>query len=180
VLDDHLKKLHSALEVMISNRKELCSNTTAFVKSVATLGNVEENNSVSRALSRLSEVEEKVESLHQEQLQSDLFVFGETVKDYISLLASIKVTFDFRVKAYNSWQSAQNTLTKKRESEMKLQAGGKQEKIAQIQQEIKEVMKGVARWWTMEWRMGCTRAQIQFTHTHPHVYTHAHHIHAHI
>jgi len=68
VLDDHLKKLHSALEVMISNRKELCSNTTAFVKSVATLGNVEENNSVSRALSRLSEVEEKVESLHQEQV----------------------------------------------------------------------------------------------------------------
>jgi len=64
------------------------------------------------------------------------------------------VTFDFRVKAYNSWQSAQNTLTKKRESEMKLQAGGKQEKIAQIQQEIKEVMKGVARWWTMEWQMG--------------------------
>ena len=31
--------------------------------------NVEENNSVSRALTRLSEVEEKVESLHQEQVR---------------------------------------------------------------------------------------------------------------
>ena len=39
---------------------------------------------------------------------------------------------------------------------MKLQAGGKQEKITLIQQEIKEVMKGVARWWTREWQMGCT------------------------
>ena len=62
-----------------------------------------------------------------------------------TLCACHQVTFDFRVKAYHTWQSAQNTLTKKRETEMKLQAGGKQEKIAQIQQEIKEVMKGVVR-----------------------------------
>ena len=31
-------------------------------------GNVEENNTISRALSRLSEVQEKVESLHNEQV----------------------------------------------------------------------------------------------------------------
>ena len=39
-----------------------------FSKSVATLGNVEENDSISRALARLSEVEEKVEDLHCEQV----------------------------------------------------------------------------------------------------------------
>lgn len=39
-----------------------------FSKSVATLGNVEENDSVSRALARLAEVEEKVEALHEEQV----------------------------------------------------------------------------------------------------------------
>ena len=69
----------------------MCSNTNAFVKSVATLGkshaghmrsrdldsthpsgNVEENNSVSRALSKLSEVEERVETLHQEQVSAAL------------------------------------------------------------------------------------------------------------
>lgn len=32
-------------------------------------GNVEENDSISRALSRLSEVEERVEALHQEQVR---------------------------------------------------------------------------------------------------------------
>ena len=42
------------------------------MKSVATLGNVEENDTVSRALSRLSEVEEKVESLHQDQVSEGL------------------------------------------------------------------------------------------------------------
>ena len=37
---------------------------------VLLLGNVEENDTVSRALSRLSEVQEKVESLHAEQVPS--------------------------------------------------------------------------------------------------------------
>ena len=44
-----------------------------------------------------------------------------------------------RVKLFNAWQSAQTTLAKKRETEVKLQTGGKPEKIAQIKQEIKDV-----------------------------------------
>ena len=44
-----------------------------------------------------------------------------------------------RVKLFNAWQSAQATLAKKRETEVKLQAGGKPEKIAQNKQEIKDV-----------------------------------------
>lgn len=69
MLDVHLKKLHSAIESMTNCRKELCVSTNAFSKSVATLGNVEENDSVSRALARLAEVEEKVEALHEEQVR---------------------------------------------------------------------------------------------------------------
>ena len=50
-----------------------------------------------------------------------------------------------RVKLFNAWQSAQATLAKKRETEVKLQAGGKPEKIAQIKQEIKDVRRGRER-----------------------------------
>lgn len=46
-----------------------------------------------------------------------------------------------RVKLFNTWQSAQATLAKKRETEVKLQTGGKPEKIAQIKQEIQDVRK---------------------------------------
>lgn len=87
------------------------------------------------------------------------------MKDYIALLGSIKVdfpvslwggglrsslnffppvaqvTFSLRAKAFNTWQSWLNTLAKKREAETKLQAGGKPEKLAQVQQEIKEVRR---------------------------------------
>lgn len=83
MLDAHLKKLHQAIDTMTNCRKgtsifsierniifslELCVSTEAFSKSVATLGNVEENDTVSRALARLAEVEEKVEGLHEEQV----------------------------------------------------------------------------------------------------------------
>ena len=44
-----------------------------------------------------------------------------------------------RVKLFTTWQSAQATLAKKRETEIKVQAGGKPDKIAQIKQEIKDV-----------------------------------------
>jgi len=68
--------------------------------------NVEENSSISKALSRLSEVESKIHDLHNNQViiiffgtahslllqvSKDTFVFGETVKDHIHLIGAIKV-----------------------------------------------------------------------------------------
>ena len=53
---------------IFAHAADLCGSTNLFVKSVATLGNVEENDTVSRALARLSEVEEKVETLHSDQV----------------------------------------------------------------------------------------------------------------
>ena len=44
-----------------------------------------------------------------------------------------------RVRAYNTWQGAQQTLSKKREQEQKLTAAGKIEKLQGIKAEIKEV-----------------------------------------
>ncbi|XP_003386746.1 PREDICTED: sorting nexin-2-like isoform X1 [Amphimedon queenslandica] len=137
-LDTHLKKLHSCIESMISARKELCGCTAGLVKNLAMLANVEENNSVSRALTRLSEVEEKVESLHSEQSNVDLYVFGETIRDYVALLGSLRETFNQRVKNYGVWTNAQKTLQSKRDSEAKMQTTGKTDKLPIVQAEIKD------------------------------------------
>ena len=51
---------------------ELCVSTEIFSKTAATLGNVEENDTLSHALARLAEVEEKVEALHEEQVGEGL------------------------------------------------------------------------------------------------------------
>lgn len=60
---------------------------------------------------------------------------------------ALQTTFQLRVKAYNSWQSAQTTLAKKRENEVKLQTAGKPEKIAQAKAEIEDV--SLDKWWRL-------------------------------
>lgn len=64
----------------------------AASKGLAVLSNVEENKSVSHALARLSEVEEKVGQLHQQQHKEDLFLITETIKDYVGLMNSVRVS----------------------------------------------------------------------------------------
>lgn len=60
---------------------ELSANTAAFAKSAAMLGNSEDHTALSRALSQLAEVEEKIDQLHQEQAFADFYVFSELLGD---------------------------------------------------------------------------------------------------
>lgn len=71
---------------------ELALNTAQFAKSLAMLGSSEDNTALSRALSQLAEVEEKIEQLHQEQANNDFFLLAELLSDYIRLLAVVRVS----------------------------------------------------------------------------------------
>ena len=48
---------------------DLCSSTATFAKSSAILGNTEEHTSLSRVLSQLADVEEKIEQVHLQQVR---------------------------------------------------------------------------------------------------------------
>lgn len=74
---------------------ELALNTAQFAKSLAMLGSSEDNTALSRALSQLAEVEEKIEQLHQEQANNDFFLLAELLSDYIRLLAIVRVSILF-------------------------------------------------------------------------------------
>ncbi|NXM83653.1 SNX2 protein, partial [Oenanthe oenanthe] len=137
-LDQQLRKLHSSVEALVCHRKELSANTAAFAKSAAMLGNSEDHTALSRALSQLAEVEEKIDQLHQEQAFADFYVFSELLGDYIRLIAAVKGVFDHRMKCWQKWQDAQVTLQKKREAEAKLQLANKPDKLQQAKDEIKE------------------------------------------
>ncbi|OPJ88825.1 hypothetical protein AV530_009124 [Patagioenas fasciata monilis] len=89
-LDQQLRKLHASVEALVCHRKELSANTAAFAKSAAMLGNSEDHTALSRALSQLAEVEEKIDHLHQEQAFADFYVFSELLGDYIRLIAAVK------------------------------------------------------------------------------------------
>ncbi|EPQ04515.1 Sorting nexin-1 [Myotis brandtii] len=89
--EQRLRKLHAVVETLVNHRKELALNTAQFAKSLAMLGSSEDNTALSRALSQLAEVEEKVEQLHQEQANSDFFLLAELLSDYIRLLAIVRL-----------------------------------------------------------------------------------------
>uniref|UniRef100_A0A2I3RJ46 Sorting nexin-1 n=1 Tax=Pan troglodytes TaxID=9598 RepID=A0A2I3RJ46_PANTR len=117
---------------------ELALNTAQFAKSLAMLGSSEDNTALSRALSQLAEVEEKIEQLHQEQANNDFFLLAELLSDYIRLLAIVRAAFDQRMKTWQRWQDAQATLQKKREAEARLLWANKPDKLQQAKDEILE------------------------------------------
>lgn len=75
---------------------------------MAMLGNSEDNTALSRALSQLAEVEDKMEQLHQEQAASDFFIFEELLADYIRLLGAVRVS--------SQLQSGRCTVEKRKDS----------------------------------------------------------------
>ncbi|KAJ7994665.1 hypothetical protein DPEC_G00251830 [Dallia pectoralis] len=133
-----LRNLHAVVESLVNHRKELCGNTAVFAKSMAMLGTSEDHTALSRALSQLAEVEDKMEALHQAQAASDFFIFAELLADYIRLLGAVQGCFEQRVKTWQRWQEAQSTLQKKREAEAKLLWANKPDKLQQAKEEITE------------------------------------------
>ncbi|MGH0182713.1 UNVERIFIED_CONTAM: hypothetical protein FKN15_014517, partial [Acipenser sinensis] len=140
-LDQQLRKLHTSVESLVCHRKELSVNTAAFAKSAAMLGNSEDHTALSRALSQLAEVEEKIDQLHQEQAYADFYLFAELLSDYVRLLTAVKGVFDQRMKTWQKWQDAQAMLQKKREAESKLQFANKPDKLQQAKDEIREAKR---------------------------------------
>ncbi|XP_056271621.1 sorting nexin-1a isoform X1 [Pseudoliparis swirei] len=136
--DQQFRKLHSLVESLVVHRKELSQNTANFAKSTAMLGSAEDNTALSRALSQLAEVEDKMEQLHQDQATNDTFSFAELIADYIRLLGAVRGSFDHRMKAWQRWQDAQTALQKKRETEAKLLWANKPDKLQLVKEEITE------------------------------------------
>lgn len=149
-LDQQMRKLHSSIEALVHHRKDLSISTASFAKSTAMLGNCEEHTSLSRALSQLAEVEEKIEQLYSKQANDDYYLLSELIRDYVCLISAVKDVFHQRVKVYQTWQHAQQVLTKKREQKAKLELAGKTDKVPQARDEV------------IEWEAKVERGQEEF------------------
>ncbi|XP_025418453.1 sorting nexin-2 [Sipha flava] len=137
-LDLQLRNLHGAVESLVINRKELAHSSGSFAKSAAVLSNCEEHTGLSRALSQLADVFEKVESVRTEQANTDFSIFCELLKDYIGLIGAVKNVFHERVKVYQNMQHAQMILTKKRDQKTKLELTGRLDKVGTVTNEVTE------------------------------------------
>lgn len=90
-LDTQLRSLHSAVENLTNQRRELANCTGATAKAVAVLGHGEQGAALGRALAQLAETLEKIEVVRKAQSNSDLYQFAEMLREYVSLITAIKV-----------------------------------------------------------------------------------------
>ncbi|XP_020283860.1 sorting nexin-2 [Pseudomyrmex gracilis] len=149
-LDIQLRSLHSAVDCLTIQRKELANFTGATAKSIAVLGHGEPGASLGRALAQLAETLEKVEVIRRTQSNSDLYQFGEMLRDYVALIGAIKDVFHERVKVFQNWQHAQLMLNKKREQKARLEQSGRTDKTSQAATEV------------IEWEAKVNRGQEEF------------------
>jgi sorting nexin-1/2 len=138
-LDTQYQKLHIAVKSLVVHRQELAHLTGNVAKSAAMLSTCEEHVGLSKALSQLADIEEKIEILRSEQSNSDFYILSEMIKDYIGLLGAIKDVFHERVKVFQNWQHAQIQLTKKRENKAKIELSQRNDKLEPAQKEVEEV-----------------------------------------
>ena len=145
-----MQKLHAAIKALVLHRKELSCLTGTVAKSAAIMSTCEEHTGLSKALSQLADVEEKVELLRSEQANSDLYILSEILKDYLGLFGAIKDVFHERVKVFQNWEHSQMQLTKRRENKAKLEIANRTDKIEPAQKEI------------VEWEAKVQRCQQEF------------------
>jgi len=136
--DACIQHLHSTIKSLVNDRKELAMHTGLVSKAAALLSTCEEHTGLSRALSSLADIEEKIEILRSEQANSDFFILAEYLKEYLGLFEAIKAVFHERVKVFQNWQHAQMQLTKRREAKSKLEVSGRNDRSDQMQKEIEE------------------------------------------
>ena len=144
-LETQLKKLHQALESLVGSRKELSTSTTIFSNAIAVLSSAEEHSALSRALSNLAEVEEKVDKVIQNQMETDFYVLAELIKDYVGLVHSVKMCFNQRLRVFTNLQTAQQNLTKKREVLVKAELASKADRVKQTKEEVNECERKVEK-----------------------------------
>ncbi|CAG9766117.1 unnamed protein product [Ceutorhynchus assimilis] len=144
-LENQLRKLHTNVEAMVTYRKELAILTNGVSKSAALLSACEDHNSLSRALTHLADTEEKVETLHLDQANTDFYILCELLKDYIGLLGAVRDAFHERTKLFQHWQHSQQMLAKKREAKAKFELQNRTDKLEQANLEVVEWESKVER-----------------------------------
>ena len=121
-LEHQLKGLSKAVDVVIKQRKDLAHTTAEFGAALSALSTVELSKSLSNALGTLSDLQTKIQELHERQAQQDLMTLGHTVEEYLRLISSVKQAFSARSKAWLAWQAADADSAKRRSTGDKIRS----------------------------------------------------------
>jgi sorting nexin-1/2 len=144
-LENQLKALLKALDVVVSQRKGLAEAAGEFSTSLHQLAAVELSPSLAGPLEGLSDLQLRIKELYDRQAQQDVLTLGITIDEYIRLIGSIKQAFASRQKAFHSWHGAEQELHKRKSTEDKLLRQGKtqQDRLTQMHGEVADAERKV-------------------------------------
>jgi sorting nexin-1/2 len=144
-LENQLKALLKAMDVVVSQRKGLAEAAGDFSASLHALSTVELSASLSGPLEGLSDLHIRIKELYDRQAQQDVLTLGITIDEYIRLIGSIKKAFDQRQKAYYSWHAAEQEMQRRKSTQEKLLRQGKtqQDRLGQIHAEVADAERKV-------------------------------------
>ncbi|CAF3622766.1 unnamed protein product [Rotaria socialis] len=136
-LHKHFKNLFNQLNSLFTHRKEAVIALKTFSTTLNHLATTEEHPLLSSALIELANLKEKLEQIHNDQTIKEYSILTELIKEYISLLEMVQLSFHERIKTHQQWLNAEDTLRKKRETKTKLEQSAKSaDKLPQAEKEI--------------------------------------------
>ena len=112
-LEAQLKKLYTLAEAVAATRRELALATGSFAAATSALATTEDSNNLSKALSNLAVVEEKVEKVQHRQADADHLHLFELIKDYVGLMGAVRDALTERQKAFQvctNWNTCPNKI----------------------------------------------------------------------
>ncbi|RKF62222.1 Vacuolar protein sorting-associated protein vps5 [Erysiphe neolycopersici] len=144
-LENQLKALFKAMDVVVNHRKGLADAAGDFSNSLHALSTVELSPSLAGPLGGLSDLQVRIKELYDRQAQQDVLTLGITIDEYIRLIGSIKQAFAQRQKAFGSWNLAEQEMQKKKATQEKLMRQGKsqQDRLVQINASVADAEKKV-------------------------------------
>lgn len=138
-LQTHLKRMLSQLNALFGQRKDAGQALKQFVTSLNHLATTEEHPSLSKALTELANLKEKLDQINSEHSFKEYSILTELVKEYISLLDMVQLAFSERIRLHHQWLSAEDSLRKKREAKTKLEQTPKGlDKVPQAEKDIND------------------------------------------
>ncbi|RDW71184.1 hypothetical protein BP6252_07747 [Coleophoma cylindrospora] len=144
-LENQLKALLKAMDVVVTQRKGLAEAAGDFSASLHALSAVELSPSLSGPLEGLSDLQIRIRELYERQAQQDVLTLGITIDEYIRLIGSIKQAFGSRQKAFHSWHAAESEMQKRKSTQEKLLRQGKtqQDRLNQMNADVADAERKV-------------------------------------
>ncbi|TKR93776.1 hypothetical protein L596_008173 [Steinernema carpocapsae] len=134
--EELMTRMLAIVDGLVQQRRELSVNHDALSKSMSLLASCEENTSLARALSHLTETHENIALLQRIQTDKDTMILSETLHEHMTMIAALKDVLNERVKIWHKWQQAQQNLTKKREMKARFELSGRNDRAAQVREEL--------------------------------------------